>query len=340
MDNLAWLKQFLNLIVNRAEALARFAVSVYKRLWLWLHTNIPMLGVLVRRHVKNPTTIIIDFAILLLSIYFIFGLVGYAQIYTHKSESALAENLSELYPFPAAKVDRSLVWSHQFLTRLRFLNHFNNQAPTDIASRPPTDAELRQRVLEGLIEDRVIYLEAGLRDLSVTSEELTIAFEKQGDSAEIAEKIKTLYGMTVVEYRKILAEQILKEKVRNSVLARRKIRHILTLDLASGQEAKRQLDSGRAFEEVVKEFSQDSNTIESGGDLGYWRKGELSASVSAGFEEAIAALEVNQISTPIQTKYGYQIVQLTEKTDGADQTYEEWYKEALAKYTVKRYIKI
>ena len=90
---------------------------------------------------------------------------------------------------------------------------------------------------------------------------------------------------------------------------------------------------------MTKEFSQDGKTAQTGGDIGYWRKGELAAQIAPGLEEVVAKLTVNQVSDPIQTQFGYQIVQLLERSDGADKTYEDWYKEALAKHKVKRYLK-
>lgn len=340
MDNLARLKNILETIVEIAAKGVRLAIQIYQKVWYFLHTRIPILGALVRRHVKNPSTVFIDTAILILAVYIGFGIVGFVQIYPKKAETRLANNLSELYPFPAAKVDATLVWSHQFLSRLNFLNTFSRQAPSDASSRPPTDSELRKRVLEGLIEDRVIYLEAQKRHIGVTGEELKIAFDKQGDPNEIKQKVGKLYDMTLIEYQQILAEQILKEKVKNSVLVRWHLRHILTLDLASANEAKKQVAGGKDFAEVAKTFSQDAKTANSGGDIGFWRKGELAAQIAPGLEEAVSKLTVNQISDPVQTQFGYQVVQLLEKSDGADQSYEDWYKEALAKHKVKRFIKI
>jgi len=340
MDNLARLKNILDSSLEIASKVARLAVNTYQKAWLWLHTRVPILGALVRRHVKNPSTVFIDAAIAVLVAYIIFGVVGFVQIYPKKAETPLANNLSELYPFPAAKVDATLVWSHEFLVRLKFLNTFSSQAPSDASSKPPTDKELRSRVLEGLIEDRVIYLEAKRLHISVTSAELSDAFAKQGKPDEVAAKIKQLYGMTLVEFKQILAEQLLREKVKNVVLARTKIRHILTLDLPSAQQAKKEISGGKDFADVVKEFSQDSKSVPNGGDLGYWRKGELAAQVSPSVEDAVAKLAVNQVSDPIQTQFGFQIIQVTDRTSGADQTYDEWYKDTLAKHSVRRWIKI
>lgn len=340
MDNLARLKNILGTIVELALKGVRLIVIIYQKIWLWLHTRVPILGALVRRHIKNPSTVIIDAAVIILVVYLGFGIVGFVQIYPKKAETRLANNLSQLYPFPAAKVDATLVWSHQFLARLHFLNTFSAQAPKDATSKPPTDSELRQRVLEGLIEDRVVYVEAQKRHLRVTNEELKIAFDKQGDPSEIKQKVSQLYDMSIIQYKQILAEQILKEKVKNAVLVRWHLRHILTLDLGSANDAKKQLTAGKDFAEVAKEHSQDGKTATTGGDIGFWRKGELASQIAPGLEEVVAKLTVNQVSDPIQTQFGYQIVQLLERSDGADQSYEDWYKETLAKHRVKRYIRI
>lgn len=340
MDNLARLKNILATILEIAIKVVGWVGYIYQKIWLWLHTRVPILGALVRRHIKNPSTVFIDAAILILVIYVGFGVVGFVQIYPKKAETRLANNLSQLYPFPAAKVDATLVWSHQFLARLHFLNTFSASAPSDATSKPPTDSELRQRVLEGLIEDRIVYVEAQKRHLRVTNEELKIAFDKQGDPKEIKEKVRQLYDMSIIQYKQILAEQILKEKVKNAVLVRWHLRHILTIDLGSANDAKKQLTAGKDFAEVAKEHSQDGKTANTGGDIGFWRKGELSAQIAPGLEEVVAKLTVNQVSDPVQTQFGYQIVQLLERSDGADQSYEDWYKEALAKHRVKRYIQI
>lgn len=340
MDNLARFKEFLKNALSFGIEALNFARQLLSKLWLFLHTRIPILGALVKRHVKNPTTVIIDVAILVLATYVVIGSVGYVQIYPKKSEAKFATNISQLYPFPAARVNSSFIWSHEFLTRLGFLNTFSKNAPSDTATKPPTDAELRERVMTSLVEDKIIYLEAQKRDIRVTPEELKTALEKQGTTAEIEPKIKELYGMTIIQFKVILAEQILKEKVKNTVLTKYRIRHILTLDLTSANIAKKQLTDGKDFAEVAKEFSQDGKTSETGGDLGYWRKGELASQVSAALEDAAAGMTVNQISDPIQTSFGYQIIQLTERSEGANQTYEEWYKEISGPYKVKRYIKI
>lgn len=330
---LIWLK---NLAITIWEILSR----IYVFIWGQLQLRVPFVRALVRRHTQNPATIFIDIALAILSLYVIFGIIGYVMVYPRKSEHRFTETLSVLYPLPAAKVNNSLVWGHKFLERLRFLNTFNQQAPKDSTSKPPTDSELRQRVLEGLIEDQIIFLEAKKRGIRVTEDELQRALEAQGKTDEIVKKIGELYGMSLGNFKEIIAEQILKEKVKNTLLTRVRVRHILVSSNQAATAAKAALGAGRDFADVAKEFSQDAKTKDAGGDLGYWRKGELSVQVSPAFEDAAFGLQVNQVSDSVPSPFGFHIVQVTERSGDNLQTYEEWYKQILPTYQVKRYISI
>lgn len=341
MGKLSSIQNVLNWLKNTARAVWDPLVRAYVFIWGQMQLRLPFARALVRRHAQNPATIFVDIAIFILSLYVVFGVVGYILVYPQKSESRLTETLSVLYPLPAAKVNNALVWSHKFLERLRFLNTFNARAPKDAAAKPPTDAELRQRVLEGLIEDQIVFLEAKKRGIRVTEEELQKALEQQGKTDEVARKIDELYGMSLGDFKEIIAEQILKEKVKNTVLTRVRVRHILVAATPQvANAAKAALGAGRDFADVVKEFSQDAKTKDSGGDLGYWRKGELAVQISPAFEEAAFGLQVNQVSDPVPSPFGFHIIQVTERSGDNLQTYEEWYKQIEPSYQIRRYITI
>jgi hypothetical protein len=313
--------------------------SAYEKTRGWARVRLPFVEALIQRHIHNPATVFIDIAAFVLVIYLIFGVTGYFSVYQKKSESRFTETLTILYPLPAARVDSSFIWTHTFLQRLRFLNTFNQQAPKEVSSRPPTDSELRQKVAAGLIEDRIVFLEARKRGISVTSEELESTYTLQKKQIEgFEEKIEQLYGMSVTDFKGVLAEQILKEKVKSVALTRVKVRHILTATLSAAEDAKRQVESGRSFDDTAREFSQDTQTKEAGGDLGYWTKGELASLISPGFEEAAFNLTIDAPSSPVQSKFGYHIIQVNEKTGDNYQTYTEWYDLVKPSYKISTYI--
>lgn len=333
--------EYLQVVWSVLKKVGRIIFIGYEKAFVWLRLRLPFLEALVQRHIHNPSTIFIDIAIFVLSVYLLFGAAGYYNIYQKKSESSFSETVSLLYPMPAVRVNQSYIWSHHFLQRLRFLTTFQSQASKDVASAIPNDAQLREKIIAGLVEDKVIFLEAQNRGISVTQDELDKSYEQQKKSTENFEKrIKELYGMRPSEFKQVLAERILKEKVKASVLTRVKVRHILTATESAATEAKKQIEGGKVFETAAREFSQDAQTKESGGDLGYWTKGELGTQIAPGFEEAAFNGELNKILGPIQSKFGYHIIQVTEKTGNNYQTYEEWYSGVKPNYKIKIYVPI
>ena len=86
--------------------------------------------------------------------------------------------------------------------------------------------------------------------------------------------------------------------------------HILleddSVELISEVQAK--IDAGEEFAELVKEYTQDVATAEMGGDLGFTD----GSTFPDAFEEALAALEVGQVSAPVETVSGTHFVKLLE----------------------------
>jgi peptidyl-prolyl cis-trans isomerase D len=73
-------------------------------------------------------------------------------------------------------------------------------------------------------------------------------------------------------------------------------------------EVQAKIDAGEDFAELVKEYTQDIATAEMGGDLGFTD----GSSFPDAFEEALAALEVGQVSAPVKTVSGTHFVKLLE----------------------------
>lgn len=87
--------------------------------------------------------------------------------------------------------------------------------------------------------------------------------------------------------------------------------HILVLDEETAKEVKTKLDNGGSFEKLAQEYSNDEPTAVWGGDLGWFKSGEMDPK----FEEAAYKLKVNEISSPIETVHGWHIIQLTDKKE-------------------------
>jgi len=95
------------------------------------------------------------------------------------------------------------------------------------------------------------------------------------------------------------------------------VRHILIKlsEVVSESEAKRKIEvirerivNGTAFEEMARQYSEDGSAS-NGGDLGWVNPGDT---VPA-FEREMSALEPNQVSQPVQTPFGWHIIQVLER---------------------------
>ena len=113
---------------------------------------------------------------------------------------------------------------------------------------------------------------------SVSVEQVQARFEQEAESADNSPSLR--------------AAHILLEDSSDVVIA----------------EVQAKIDAGEDFAQLVKEYSQDVATVESGGDLGFTNGDTFPES----FEQALAALEVGQVSAPVETVSGTHFVKLLE----------------------------
>jgi peptidyl-prolyl cis-trans isomerase SurA len=69
------------------------------------------------------------------------------------------------------------------------------------------------------------------------------------------------------------------------------------------------VQGGRDFAEVAREKSEDEATAASGGELGFWKIGQLDPA----YEKAALSLSPGQVSEVVETRYGFHLIQLIER---------------------------
>jgi len=167
-----------------------------------------------------------------------------------------------------------------------------------------------------------------------------------GDTKEL----ENFYGLTIVELksrvRRDMKQQLLSDRMRSTILnnvqvtpsevieyyneiekdslpyfnAEVEIGEILIIPETSEAAKKatkeranklrnRIVDGGEDFAELARQFSTDPGSGRQGGDLGWVKRGTFVPE----FEAVVYNLEPMEISTPVETEFGYHIIQLIER---------------------------
>ena len=84
------------------------------------------------------------------------------------------------------------------------------------------------------------------------------------------------------------------------------------------QEALKKAKSGEEFSKLAKEYSQDLDNSENGGDLGYFGRKEMVPE----FEKAAFELKPGEISELVETDFGYHIIKSYDRVD-EQQSFED-----------------
>ncbi|MEA3306983.1 MAG: peptidylprolyl isomerase, partial [Elusimicrobiota bacterium] len=79
--------------------------------------------------------------------------------------------------------------------------------------------------------------------------------------------------------------------------------------LKRARDIKKKLDKGEDFEDLATMYSEDKESAQRGGDLGYIFKGLLPEEL----EEKAFSMQVGKISKPVKTKFGYHIIKVDER---------------------------
>jgi peptidyl-prolyl cis-trans isomerase C len=97
-------------------------------------------------------------------------------------------------------------------------------------------------------------------------------------------------------------------------------RHILVSSEETGQKIIEQLNKGGKFESLAKRYSSDTSTASHGGDLGWFSPAAMN---DPSFTAAIGALKKGEYtSKPVQTQYGWHVVQLLETRERAPPSFD------------------
>jgi peptidyl-prolyl cis-trans isomerase C len=127
--------------------------------------------------------------------------------------------------------------------------------------------------------------------------------------------------------RKLYEETSKEMKPEEEVRAR----HILVENEDEAKKAASRVKGGEDFAKVAAELSKDPGSKTDGGELGFFTKDRMVAP----FAEAAFKMKPNEISDPVQSQFGWHVIQVEEKRTKPVPSFDEM-KEQVEQYLTRR----
>jgi len=172
-------------------------------------------------------------------------------------------------------------------------------------------------------------------EVAINADQIQLYFDNNQDLFQTDEEVDVEYlslslddVAATVEYTEDDLRGYYEENLSRFITnEERKSRHILiAIDEDTTEEdaletilnAQERLIS-ESFEAVAKEFSDDPGSADLGGDLGWAEPGLFVPE----FDKVLFSLEVNELSDPVKTEFGYHLIRLDELKEGQQQAYQD-----------------
>lgn len=241
-------------------------------------------------------------------------------IYSFKWDNNFINISAATLHLPAASAEGEFISYKEYHAQYKTLKHYyDQQASMDLPLvEIPEGKSIQEVALDRLIKSKLTEIEAGKRGITVTQEDIDNEFNQfilpeSGGIEEIEKSLNDLYLWTVDDFKQnIVREFLLRDKLFEVII------QDADFDAEKRQKAEdvlaRVLKGDVSFEELAKQYSEDPTTASSGGDLGFFKADEMTKP----FAEAVAGLKVGEVSGVVRTQFGFHIIKLDQKVDGAD----------------------
>lgn len=224
----------------------------------------------------------------------------------------------------------------------------------------PNSKELQERVLDGMINDKLILAQAIEDSIVVSEEEVSERLDQQiqriMQQVGGQEEIEKIYGMTVgrmkrdYNFREMIRKQLLVQKIQQQkqaalTISRREVEEFFQTFKDSIPNVPKEFELSHIYIEPKPDSSvlnsiyhkalAIADSIKKGGDFADFAKRYSSDGSAANggdlgfarrgsfvkeFEEAAFTLQPNEISKPVRTQFGYHLIQMLERRGDAVRT--------------------
>lgn len=248
------------------------------------------------------SSIIFGFVVICFFAYSILGL------YRFQNTSTFMYRVTQVIPFPIARVEGRYVSYENYLFELRhYMHYYETQQKLSFEDEEGKKEleSFKKEALQQVINDAYVKQLASENGVSVSpaevDQEIKIVRDQNrlGTSDQVFEDVlRDFWGWSINDFKRSLRQQLLARKVASK------------LDVDTANRAKTaydELQSGGDFAEIAKKYSDDIATREAGGDYGV-AVDQSNRDIPAIVTSRIFAQQPGQYSGIIDTGYSLEIV--------------------------------
>ncbi len=164
----------------------------------------------------------------------------------------------------------------------------------------------REALADEISESKVLDKNLVAAELNEFRKEMLISryFQKFLQDKVSDQAVQNYYNTHAKDYevRKAHVAHILLRVNRGMGEAERKAK------LTTAQDAYSKIKSGKKFEDIAKQYSEDAISGKKGGDLGWLKEG----AIDPRFSKKVFSMSAGDVSEPFETAFGFHIVKLLE----------------------------
>lgn len=243
----------------------------------------------------------------------IFALYGVVRVYAQGATDGATKVVSTVLRLPLAKVDGHVIRYSEYLSDLKAIHTLNDyEKENGGLTVALDDTQMSDQVVWRLVNNIIVSDLGKAYGITVAKEDVETLKNQMTDQFESVqaaeEELMKRYGWTMEVYEK---------KVIKPFVLQNKIAEKLELDQTLREDVYKRAEKvlgeilgGANFEEMAQKYGEDG-TAESGGDLGWFGKGDMVPQ----FETAVFALEKGEVSKElVETPFGYHVIRLDDMT--------------------------
>jgi len=239
------------------------------------------------------------------------------SLYKFQSDSSFIYDVTQVIPFPVAKVGNNWVSYDSYLFELRHDVHYYHTQQhinfsTNLGQQQLT--HLKQQAMAQVIQDAEVKQLASKYHVSVSNEEVDnqitiVRIENRlGSNNDVfKEVLNEVYGWDINDFKQELKQQLLQQAV---------VTKLDTVTASHAQQALAELDKGTSFATVASQYSDDQSTKLNGGQ--YPAPITINDSdISPIITNELFKLKIGQTSGIFNTGYTLEIVKVLSISQGS-----------------------